>query len=157
MGSTIISGISDLCGRCVPEVLETMFFAMAIENEQAQTSDEAVSVRVLFRGAPSGEFGLRADPGLLATLGAAFLGKFDDEPLTPAEVSQTACELANMVCGSVLSEAESDCGFDLDEPQIDAHAFGDGPPDCEMRFELDTGGAMEIRFRFAEPAPASAS
>ena len=146
--ATVIGGIEQLCGRCVPDVLETMFFAMAVENTEIRTGPDPVSVQVAFRGSPPGEFSLKADRAVLAALGAAFLGKEDGEEMTPAEVAQTACEMANITCGSVLSEAESESGFDLDEPAVEesASAF---EPDYEARFELDTGGALEIGFRFA--------
>ncbi|MBS1872930.1 MAG: chemotaxis protein CheX [Acidobacteria bacterium] len=145
-----INDIGQLCGRCVPDVLETMFFAMAAESEQARAGDDALSVRVCFRGSPSGCFGLKTDRSTLSTLGAAFLGKLSEDEMTPAEVAQTACELANIVCGSVLSEAESDSGFDLDEPAIDPGAPDENGSAYSAFFELDTGGALEIHFRFAE-------
>ena len=144
--TSFVSDIGQLCGRCLPEVLETMFFAMAVESEDARVDGDSLAVRLVFRGSQSGVFGLKADRSVVASIGAAFLGKFDEGDLTGDEVSQVACELANMVCGAVLSEAESETGFELDEPQLDGEPF-ETVADYEARFEVDTGGAVEIRFR----------
>ena len=149
--SSFIVGIGQLCGRSVPDVLETMFFAMAVESQDAQVGGDSMRVHLDFRGSPSGTFTLHADRPALAQLGAAFLGN-DNEELSPAEVGDVACELANILCGSVLSEAESESGFELDEPRLEppaAHSASPlhrSPPDYQARFQLDNGGALEIGF-----------
>jgi CheY-specific phosphatase CheX len=50
-------------------------------------------------------------------LAAGFLGE-DEGMLTDSQPGQAVCELANMLCGSLLSKLESDESFDLAPPAL---------------------------------------
>ena len=134
----------------VPEVLETMFFATAVESNESQCDGCPLNVGLSFRGTPSGTFHMRLDASAARALASAFLGR-DAEELGTEEDAQTACELANMLCGSVLSRAESESSFELSSPEL-----GDRADLAEARYRsvflLDTGGALEVAFVLAPEA-----
>ena len=105
--------------ECTAEVLEQMFFVQALE-EAAPTTAEAdtdVICRVDFTGDPSGCLALRVSVGAARTIAADFLGE-DEAGLSAFQVGQVVCELANIICGSVLSRIESRTTFRLDSPHL---------------------------------------
>lgn len=87
------------------QVLETMFFTeikSAVERPAATTRC-SLSRTVEFQGPPDGELCLGLKSETAAALASSFLG------VSPAEVTENDCaqvadELANMICGSVLSK-----------------------------------------------------
>jgi chemotaxis protein CheY-P-specific phosphatase CheC len=133
----------------VPDVLETMFFANAVPNEQGAIEQPSYAVRVRFRGFPSGVFELTIGARIATVLAAGFLG-MDESEVGPMEASQVACELANMLCGSVLSRAESETGFELSPPLLVA-ALEHDAVDYRARFAVDLGDSIEISFTVEEP------
>ena len=84
-------------------------------------------------------------------IAADFLGE-DADSVTPAQVQEVAKELANMICGAVLSRIESSAIFRLATPDL-----VDGHSDVPAHFEgtvcavetgsgvLAAGIAMETR------------
>jgi CheY-specific phosphatase CheX len=147
-----IQDLEKLTAVWAPDVLETMFFATAIPVERAETEQPSFEVRVGFRGSPSGVFFLIISARVATALAAGFLG-MDDADVGPMEASQVACEMANMVCGSVLSRAESDTGFELSSPVL-VEPEPDAGEEREWRayFEVDLGDAIQVRFRVDETA-----
>jgi hypothetical protein len=76
-------------------------------------------------------------------LAASFLGE-DEAMLTEAQPCQTVCELANLVCGSLVSKLENEERFDLEVPQLvpvgsAAAVAPDAPPATRQSFELENG------------------
>jgi hypothetical protein len=150
--AAFIRGLEKLTAVWAPDVLETMFFTSAIPVEEAQTEQPSFEVRVQFRGSPSGVFFLNLGARMATALAAGFLG-MDDADVGPMEAAQVACEMANMVCGSVLSRAESDTGFELSSPMlVEPEPDTGANPDLRAHFQLDLGDAIQVRFRVDETA-----
>jgi hypothetical protein len=60
----------------------------------------------------------------------------EEDALDPARVGEVVCELANMICGSLLSRLETDTCFELHHPELRS----DLPPDAIYRnFDLENG------------------
>jgi hypothetical protein len=72
----------------------------------------------------------------------------EEQELSQARAGDVVCELANMLCGSVLSRIGADFTFDLSHPEI----VGDEikTPDTSLCFELPEGH-LSVAIRFAEP------
>lgn len=105
------------------EVLETMFFTSLVEEgmpgDSAATepvTTPSVSSSLNFRGTPSGVFQVDLALPAAQSLAANFVG--DEEPLSETKVGEVVCELANMLCGSVLSRVGSESSFDLSHPEL---------------------------------------
>ena len=100
------------------EVLETMFFVGALgESSEPPVAADLVSAELIFNGAPSGRFGVQMPPLTAKLIASNFLGK-EAEDITEAEPGQVTGELANMICGSVLSRVEASARFELLHPVI---------------------------------------
>ncbi len=105
--------------EAVHEVLETMFFVRELEDRPGDGSETPpdLAAALEFEGKPSGRLTLTLAGHAARAVAADFLGAEEDE-LSDLQVEEVACELANMVCGSVLSRTESDTRFRLAAPQI---------------------------------------
>jgi hypothetical protein len=103
------------------QTLETMFFT-GVESElepaeaKSELGPDAWSVEVGFNGNPSGAFWLELPETTARALADSFLGAFGDE-VPNEKVREVAFELANMLCGSVLSHFGGDCTFLLEPPR----------------------------------------
>lgn len=143
----------------VKEVLEKMFFADLVEPEQEVAPPRDIHAQVIFEGDPSGSFDLVLDLDAARSAAADFLGE-DPEELTAEQMHQVVCELANMICGSVLSRIESSGTFRLEEPRIVSSDEAPRPP-AEAGFQAALGAGLlraEIRMeRAACPCAESAS
>lgn len=122
------------------EVLETMFFtSLPEEGESAGVLPAAappVSSSLSFRGTPSGVFQVDVALPAAQSLAVNFLGD-EDQPVSDAKVGQVVCELANMLCGSVLSRIGSESSFDLSHPELKALVSGGAT--ARRSFELPEG------------------
>lgn len=100
------------------EVLETMFFATVIGEASATEPipPDSAAARLAFRGKPSGVFTVAACPSAARSLAAAFLA-LDEDEVAQERAREVVCELANMICGSVLSRLEPDELFELEHPE----------------------------------------
>lgn len=111
--------LQQIVGDAIRDVMETMFFA-GVLGEAPQDAEECgdwVAAVVEFRGMPSGALALRISSAAAAAAASNFLGAAEaDAP--PDRVREVVCELANMVCGSILSRFESDVAFDLRPPRV---------------------------------------
>jgi hypothetical protein len=103
--------------RVGAEVLETMFFdeAVAAHCEHGWIQS-AASVRLPFEGSHCGEFLLSVAPEVARSITPAFLG-IDPEEVTEGQSSQVLLELANILCGSVLSHLWPDSDLNLGGPE----------------------------------------
>jgi chemotaxis protein CheY-P-specific phosphatase CheC len=110
----LVAEISEILTGAVAEVLETMYFAtiVGIAQSDIASGDEWIGVSLRFRGALTGVFGMRAPVDSARTLADNFLGGSESE-LRGVEVLG---EMANMICGSVLSRIAPNKPFDLDTP-----------------------------------------
>jgi CheY-specific phosphatase CheX len=110
------TALSEALREAVDEVLEKMFFVQS-EGEAAQDRppEELVAARVDFEGSPSGTLSLRITLQAAHGMAADFLGEEASEP--PAtRTTEVVCELANMICGSILSRGEGETAFRLSAP-----------------------------------------
>jgi CheY-specific phosphatase CheX len=123
------------------EVLETMFFAEVLGA--APPPAAGIAARVVFRGSPPGAFSMAIDSAAARALAAGFLA-LDESELSEPRVGEVVCELANMICGSVLSRLEPDAAFELLHPELIAPVAAAAP----ARF-LDLGaGALAVSIEF---------
>jgi CheY-specific phosphatase CheX len=100
------------------EVLEKMFFIGALEERGSDTQPyPEITTRVNFEGSPSGALTMRVAAAAARSIAADFLG-CEKSSLSEAQVDEVMCELANMICGSVLSRTESETTFRLLSPVI---------------------------------------
>jgi len=142
------TSIREALASAVADVLERMFFREAL-GEAAEPPPEAgtVTVNLTFDGDPPGDFRMRIARPAADTIAADFLGE-DAESLTPRQSADVALELANMICGAVLSRVESHATFRLGAPQIAAGDTGPLAPAEENRYTVETGsGTLTVAIR----------
>jgi len=104
---------------CTADVLERMFSVRALgkPSNDAALLDSALVAAVAFHGDPSGRLILQVSRSAARSIAADFLG--EEEPvLSEQQVEEVICELANIICGSVLSSIEDDSAFRLQTPQL---------------------------------------
>ncbi len=101
----------------VREVMEKMFFVDIVDSPRAGPEPEGIAAELCFDGDPPGSFRLVLDRRAARSVAADFLGS-DPEALTLEQLDGVVCELANMVCGSVLSRIESTAAFRLSTPTL---------------------------------------
>lgn len=136
----------------VANVLERMFF-LEVLGEAAEPPPEAetVTVDLSFEGDPPGRFRMRISRPAAKTVAADFLGE-DAGSLTDRQSTEVTLELANMICGAVLSRIESSASFRLGTPQIAAGDTGKQRPAEETRYTVDTGsGTLTVAIQMETP------
>ena len=102
----------------VDEVLEKMFFAETLgEASGPDKVGDTLTVELAFEGEPSGSMCLRLTGDAAREIAADFLGTEGAE-ISIGQISEVVRELANMICGSVLSRVESAATFHLGVPRI---------------------------------------
>lgn len=159
--------IANAVERLLPEMaartLETMFFTMpdSVSLDRAfvnsgRPSGELIAAGITFHGWAPGRFGLIVSHSVARDLAANFLGWDEAGNLTHGRVIDVIGELANMICGAVLSEMEFHASFDLSAPAsvyIGAHEAGpdftSGSPFI-CRCEFDGRGALVLFLGFEE-------
>ena len=104
---------------CAQEVLETMFFTpVQGEVEPAPVGREAIVVSLNFSGGQQGRFMVSISKDCAEGIATNFLGIEHRAELAPGQTEQVAGELANMVCGAVLSRIQPGGRFDLTHPEL---------------------------------------
>jgi len=142
----------------VGEVLETMFFTEAEPVDAFPPSQgeiqPSIAVVMHFRGMPSGQFWLWLGADTAAALGAGFLG-LDPDEVSAGEREEITAELANMICGAVVSRFESEAAIELSAPVVVARDidFDRIPmprdPALVQRYQLQEG-RMAVAFDFQQ-------
>src|SRR5579862_2115812 len=101
------------------EVLETMFFTEVCSPREGGSahSEPGIGAHLRFVGTPSGALTIRVSEPAARVLAANFLAPEDDEPLPSAQLGSVVSELANMICGSLLSRVGSEQHFRLSAPE----------------------------------------
>lgn len=114
--------ISSALLAAAPEVMETMFFSEALVSE-APAENEAPVVRaiVAFSGEPHGNLSAEVDEPAARRLAADFVGAMEPDELSPKQVEEVVGELANMLCGAMLTALHTDRIFELATPVV-SHA-----------------------------------
>jgi len=102
----------------IADVLEKMFFVREAQGTSKKFGGEPeIAARLRFDGDPSGSLTLRTNQVAARSMAADFLGE-DQTTLTEQQIEDVVCELANMICGSVLSRVDSRAIFRLATPRI---------------------------------------
>jgi hypothetical protein len=137
--------LDGLLASAVDAVLEAMFFSAPLgPGAPPGLSDPGLlAARLSFRGNPSGAMAVCLSPDAARPLAAGFLG-VDVPDVSGAQIGEVVCELANMLCGSVVSKLESEQIFDLSPPELVSAqtvlAVPDGPgPRARRSIALETG------------------
>jgi len=122
------------------EVLESMFFTSPSGEAGPEVLPQAswISAALSFHGAPSGRFGVQVPAETGRRIAASFLGQ-EEETLTESQTGDVVCELANMLCGSVLSRVEAETQFDLSQPRIESPGAGRPSPAATSTFVMEEG------------------
>jgi len=107
-----------LLATAVHDVLETMFFCEASDRCEPDTGAAQLEARVAFSGAKSGSIHIEISEPSARDLAASFLGESE---VSHSQVAQVVCELANMLCGSIVSKIEAQGCFDLGAPELLIH------------------------------------
>lgn len=136
----------------VAEVLESMFFLEGLsEAAEPPAGADTLTVHVTFDGDPPGCFQMRLARPAADAIAGDFLGE-DAESLTSQQSTDVALELANMICGAVLSRIESIVTFRLGGPQIVADSPGQYVPDEKTRYTVETGsGTLTVAIQMEAP------
>lgn len=121
--------------------LEEMFFMAVFGRQESAEEAEhgAVTAQLTFTGDASGVLRIGLPAGSAAEAAANFLG-LDSGDLTADQVRVVVGELANIVCGSALSQWRHDGLFSLNQPET---TVGDAEPlpgadDCVLQLEQGT-------------------
>lgn len=125
------------------EVLETMFFAEA-EPVACDHEGDCVAARVRFTGNPNGELTVMLSRTLALSASAGFLAEDNDE-VTDEELHQVACELANIICGAILSRLHPNSRVSLSTPELSI-------PDLDAAFHqcfATPDGMLAVSIRMA--------
>lgn len=126
----------------VQEVLEKMFFVDVVDPAGADSGmPHDMRARVVFDGDPPGTFWLAVDIAAVRSAAADFLGE-DPDCLTEEQLEGVVCELANMICGSVLSRVESSAVFRLAKPELAAPEPHFPAAAAQASFQAMVGGGL---------------
>jgi CheY-specific phosphatase CheX len=128
----------------VSEVLEKMFFVRAlgetpVPRPAGSPPPPEITARLLFQGEPPGSLTVRLTCAAARSIAADFLGD-DVEAVSGRQTAEVVCELANMICGSLLSRVEGATTFHLAAPQIVASSErAEGPSTTVYAVDLAHG------------------
>jgi CheY-specific phosphatase CheX len=149
------SEFTDILRSVSAEVLETMFFTEAVSSEcEHGWLEMAVSARVGFAGSHLGQMRVGVCPEAVVSIGSAFLG-LDPQEASDQERSQVILELANIVCGAVLSRLWPESKLQLDAPESTSWDGGEDAMHCCL--ELPEGKvAISIRLLSQAEGPQTA-
>jgi CheY-specific phosphatase CheX len=121
------SEFAELVPGCCGDVLDSMYFTTvletshpkepgdAVEGEEIAVGDEEHAFSLGFQGDVCGRFGLHLGAATGRMLAANFLGE-DEADLSAIEIAEVIGELANMLCGAVVSKVEGRSKFVLSHP-----------------------------------------
>jgi CheY-specific phosphatase CheX len=132
------------------DVLEKMFFVRSLGEPQNQADGPVVTAHLNFEGDPPGWLMLRVTAAAARSVAADFLGEEESE-LSDRQIGEVVCELANMICGSMLSRVESNRTFRLGAPQLIAGVSGIPPTATTHAAEIGSGAITAI-FNTETPA-----
>jgi len=143
----------------VEEVLEKMFFVSPPETPGDCTGpgDKNLTARVPFEGDSRGDLLLSVSCPAARSIAADFLA-VEPQELQDEQISAVVCELANMICGSVLSRLESAATFHLAPPQIVPSSLASRSEEGAAIYKVETfGGALTVALAMGIPACARAA
>src|SRR5271170_741982 len=109
LGASLLTSATD--------VLEAMYFTSVTGASAGSIPGPGLTARLEFRGELSGAFLLRMNLETARLLAANFFGEEESE-LTETAIGDMVGEMANMICGSVLSGLETESHFKLSHPSV---------------------------------------
>jgi CheY-specific phosphatase CheX len=135
--------------RVAAEVLETMFFEEAVPSVcEHSWLAEAVSAHLRFEGSHCGEFLLSVPPGAARSIASGFLG-VEPEEISETQPGEVILELANILCGALMSELWPESTLSLGTPEL-VSAERSFPEAMHCCFSLPEGmAAVSMRLRKA--------
>ncbi len=117
------------------------------------STETAIVARLDFEGDPPGELSLSLTREAARAIASDFLA-LDAQELGEEEVAGVICELANMICGSVLSHIESCTSFRIGSPHL-VRAAGIPPDDTARAAQYVremSGGVLSVLMTTDVPA-----
>jgi len=147
--------LSEAVSQATEDVLSTMFFTFVDEVPAGAKDQPGIETRIAFRGHLAGSLALRCSTDAVAEMASNFLGLDFDTPPSAAEQEAVMMELANMICGAVLSKIGSEGLFELLPPEACGAASSaelaamPGSHCVEHTFGVGLG-ALCLRFRLAD-------
>jgi len=120
--------LAQVLAECTEQVLEQMFFVRPLNDSLSEDppSGPHLVADVGFAGDPSGHLILSVSTHAARSIAADFLA--EEEPvLSEQQVGEVVCELANIICGSVLTRVESRTLFRLGSPSLRSHSLTPEP------------------------------
>ena len=124
--------------RVAADVLATMFF----EEAEPAACDHAwlptaVTARVSFEGSHCGQFLLSISPATTRSIASGFLG-LEPEEMTGSQPGEVVQELANILCGALMSTLWPESSLSLGTPELIV-AKPDMPAGMHCCFNLPEG------------------
>ena len=133
--------------RVAAEVLETMFFEEALPSacEHAWLA-QAVSAQLSFDGSHCGEFLLSVSPDTARSIAAGFLA-VDPEEMSGTQTGEVILELANILCGALMSTLWPESNLSLGTPELVSagHRFPEARHCCFSLPEGQVAVSVELR------------
>ena len=133
------------------DVLERMFFVGSGEAApEAENSRPGIQASLEYKGDVAGWLRLGTTEAAARGLSADFLG-CAEEDLAESAIREVICELANMICGAVLSRMAPSAAIRLGSPRITGCEASPGAnlTSCSVR----TGrGIVTVTLSMEEPA-----
>jgi CheY-specific phosphatase CheX len=133
--------------RVAAEVLETMFFEEAVPSacEHAWLA-RAVSAQLSFDGSHCGEFLLSVSPDTARSIAAGFLA-VDPEEMSGTQTGEVILELANILCGALMSTLWPESNLSLGTPELVSagHRFPEATHCCFSLPEGQVAVSVELR------------
>ena len=139
---------AEVLAAATEEVLETMFFSTVFaepEETLAGLPEDCVIAQVRFCGNPSGVFTVDLTPPAAQAVAENFLG-LEPGSVTHEQTCGVIREMANMICGSVLTRIQSDTLFDLMAPEI-LDSVQAAPMGPTRVFDVDGNGFLQVTLR----------
>ncbi len=155
LGSPVLDrALQEELTASVQEVLEKMFFVSPPEAPGARfgPEDENLAAQVPFEGDSQGELVLKLSYPAARSIAADFLA-VEPQELQEEQVSAVVCELANMICGSVLSRVECAATFHLASPRIVPASHATAKTEGAAVYTVEMfGGELTVALTMGTPA-----
>jgi CheY-specific phosphatase CheX len=155
--------LSDLAAFILPsceDVLDAMYFTsvMEITDIPPEALDSTgYSFSLHFKGDLCGHFGVSCHREAARTLAANFLGE-EEDAIADTETAEVIGELANMLCGSILSRTGCTNIFALSHPMPTPKSLPSHPGAEALYATLNTDiGTIHTWILFDQPGSADTS
>ena len=139
-----------------------MFFVQALGNAPVSelpgpAPPGEIAARLTFQGEPPGSLTMRVTAGAARSIAADFLGE-EQETVSDQQTAEVVCELANMICGSLLSRVEGATTFNLEAPRIVPPSEGPAGGPWTTVYTVDlSNGALSVTVTTETPSSAAMS